>query len=243
MGGSLCLIPAKGCSTRLPRKNMLPINGHPLIAHSIRKAIKSALFDVVCVSTEDAEIAETARRYGAEVPFIRPDELSRDPATIIDVVRHAVGYFSEEEMGFDDIVVLLPTAPFVTVDDLRRAKEKFVESGAESLLSVTMTESPPFNAWLVDGEADSQRLVPCFPDSPYKFVKSTECPQTYRSNGAVLILSGAQLAAKKDYRSMSAIPYIMPPERSIDIDTQFEFSLAQQLIASGLVEQQMEIFL
>jgi len=239
----LCIIPAKGCSTRLPRKNMLLLNGHPLIAHSVRKAIKSALFDVVCVSTEDAEIAETARRYGAEVPFMRPDELSRDPATIIDVVKHAVGHFTEDEFSFDDIIVLLPTAPFVTVDDLRRAKEKFVESGAESLLSVTMTESPPFNAWLVDGEADGERLVPCFPDSPYKFVKSTECPKTYRSNGAVLILSGAQLAAKKDYRSMSAVPYIMPPERSIDIDTQFEFSLAQQLIESGLVEQQMEIFL
>ena len=162
----LCLIPAKGCSTRLPRKNMLPLGGHPLIAHSVRKAITSDLFDVVCVSTEDQEIATIASSYGADVPFIRPDYLARDPATIEDVMLHALDYYNAEGIIFHELFVILPTTPFVTVQDLLKAQEFFRASGADALLSVTPTDFPPFNAWLIHHEKDYQRLTPCFPESP-----------------------------------------------------------------------------
>ena len=141
---------------------MLPLGGHPLVGHSIRKAMATALFDMICVSTEDKELAETARSYGADVPFMRPEHLSRDPATIVDVVLHAVDFYAQKDRDFDNICVLLPTTPFVTVQDIHDGHSLYMRSGGEGLLSVTQAEFPPFNAWLIDGKADGQRLKPCF---------------------------------------------------------------------------------
>lgn len=182
---TLCLIPAKGCSTRLPRKNMLPLGGEPLISRTIKKALESELFKQVCVSTEDLEIAEVAKRQGADVPFIRPEILSHDPATIVDVVLHALEYYQQQGDHFDQVCVLLPTTPFTTISDINNAMEVFSGQDENALLSVTTTEFPPYNAWLIDG--DENKLISCFPDSSYRTTKSTECPKTYRSNGAILI--------------------------------------------------------
>jgi CMP-N-acetylneuraminic acid synthetase len=222
---------------------MLPLGGHPLIAHSVRKAITSDLFDVVCVSTEDQEIATIASSYGADVPFIRPDYLARDPATIEDVMLHALDYYNSEGIIFHELSVILPTTPFVTVQDLLKAQEFFRASGADALLSVTPTDFPPFNAWLIHHEEDYQRLTPCFPESPYKFVKSTECPTTYRSNGAIIIVNVPAFLASKDYRKLTIVPFVMPQERSLDIDTEFEYNLAQSLWNNSAFKMQGDLFL
>ncbi len=230
MTSTLCLIPAKGCSTRLPRKNALPINGQPLISRAIEKALLSELFDEVCVSTEVEEIAELARASGAKGPFMRPDELSRDPATITDVILHALEFYAEADIHFDTVFVILPTAPFVTADDLKLALQQFERQPGSVVMSVTTTDFPPYNAYIIGENApDEGMLTPCFPDSPYKYVKSTECPATYRSNGAILILSAQPLLQERTYRALPLRPYIMPVERSLDIDTELEYRFAQFL--------------
>ena len=161
MNNTLCLIPAKGCSTRLPKKNLLPLGGVPLIGRTIQKAIASNCFKTICVSTEDEEIASVAKTYGAEVPFIRPDELSRDPSTIVDVMMHAIEYYKTKGEDYEKLCVLLPTAPFVTVDDIESAMVVFNNSHENVLLSVTNTEFPPYNAWLVKEKKGHNVLAPC----------------------------------------------------------------------------------
>ncbi|PHS70966.1 MAG: hypothetical protein COB23_01540 [Methylophaga sp.] len=237
MVDTLCLIPAKGCSTRLHRKNMLPLGGEPLISRSIKKALEARIFKHVCVSTEDLAIAELAKYQGAEVPFIRPEKLSHDPATIVDVVLHALNYYKEQGDFFEQVCVLLPTAPFVTVADIKNAMDVFNDRGDNALLSVTNTEFPPYNAWLINKTESEDVLSPCFPDSSYRYTKSTECPSTYRSNGAILIVNSHAIQKNKGYQSESIIPYIMPAARSLDIDTELEYQFAVFLYEAGLHEQ------
>lgn len=237
MNNTLCLIPAKGCSTRLPKKNLLPLGGVPLIGRTIQKAIASNCFKTICVSTEDEEIASVAKTYGAEVPFIRPDELSRDPSTIVDVMMHAIEYYKTKGEDYEKLCVLLPTAPFVTVDDIESAMVVFNNSHENVLLSVTNTEFPPYNAWLVKEKKGHNVLAPCFPDSPYKYIKSTECPETFRSNGAVLIVTVDKFYENNSYSGMDIVPYIMPPLRSLDIDTKDEYLYAEFLYESGRYEK------
>lgn len=238
----ICIIPAKGASSRLPRKNLLPLGGHPLVGHSIRKAAATSLFGVICVSTEDEELAETARSYGADVPFMRPEYLSRDPATIVDVVLHAVEFYAQKGRGFDQVCVLLPTTPFVTVQDIRDGYSIYMRCGEEGLLSVTRAEFPPFNAWLIDDKTGDPRLKPCFPDSPYKSMKSTECPKAYRSNGAFLFTNLTTLRAHRNYYRSAPVPFVMPQSRSIDIDTDFEYRVACALWEAEGAQIAKEIF-
>jgi len=113
----------------------------------------------------------------------------------------------------------------------------FENSQENVLLSVTKTEFPPYNAWLVNSDSGRSVLEPCFPDSPYKFTKSTECPQAYRSNGAVLIVSVDEFYNHQGYRGMEIVPYIMEADRSIDIDTEAEFQYAEFLFQSGRYKQ------
>jgi CMP-N,N'-diacetyllegionaminic acid synthase len=227
---TLCLIPAKGCSTRLPRKNLLPLNGQSLIERAIEKAVAAQLFDEICVSTEDEEIAEVARNSGASVPFLRPENLSHDPSTITDVMLHALEFYVQEGRSFDTVFVMLPTAPFVTGDDLQTAASIYQPASHETLVSVTQAEFPPYNAFIIgQGANGGDVLEPCFPDSPYKYVKSTECPQAYRSNGAILITDSKLLLENRSYRELPVRPYVMPAERSLDIDTQLEYEFAQFL--------------
>ncbi|NOQ81336.1 MAG: NTP transferase domain-containing protein [Methylophaga sp.] len=234
---TLCLIPAKGCSTRLPRKNMLPLGGEPLISRTIKKALKSGVFKTVCVSTEDQEIAEVAEKQGADVPFMRPEILSHDPATIVDVVLHALEYYQCQGEHFERVCVLLPTAPFVTISDINNAMDVFNERDGNALLSVTTTEFPPYNAWLINGTENESKLIPCFPESPYRATKSTECPEAYRSNGAILIVNSQAIQNYNGYQSGGIIPYIMPSIRSLDIDTELEYQFAVFLYEAGSHEK------
>lgn len=227
---SLCLIPAKGNSIRLPRKNVLPLDGKPMINRVIEKAISSSLFDEVAVSTEDKEIADLSRKAGASVPFIRPEELSKDPATLVDVILHALEHYQKEGVAFDKVCVLLPTTPFLSIQDIQFANELFDNNPGYTVFSVSPSESPPFNSWIIQENNGVKELAPCFPDSKYKFTKSTECPTTYRSNGAVLITGVLNFLENKTYREDPMMPYVMPADRSIDIDTPLEYQFSKFLI-------------
>lgn len=239
MRDTLCLIPAKGCSTRLPKKNLLPLGGEPLIARIIYKAKTANVFAHICVSTESDEIATVAKASGGDVPFLRPENLSHDPSTIVDVALHALAFYeSEKKVRFKQVCVLLPTTPFVEVDDIKMALELYMTSDEKTLLSVSRTEFPPFNAWVVESRENENVLAPCFPDSPFRHTKSTECPVTYRSNGAVLIVDVENLKRNKSYHSSAIIPYEMPASKSLDIDTEADYQYAKFLYESEMFKSE-----
>ncbi|GDY27927.1 pseudaminic acid cytidylyltransferase [Agarivorans sp. Toyoura001] len=132
---TVAIIPARGGSKRIPRKNIKLFNGKPIIAYSIESALQSQCFDRVIVSTDDTEIASIAKQYGAEVPFIRPANISNDYATTLDVIHHAVATLSTEQQ-FRDVCCIYATAPFITPSQLLEGKKLFADKNADYLFPV-----------------------------------------------------------------------------------------------------------
>lgn len=241
MSRTICIIPAKGGSTRLPRKNLLSLGGHPLIAHAIRKAFRVPDLDRIVVSTEDEEVAQVAQRYDAEVPFVRPKELSVDPATIADVCVHALRWHrAERGETFDRLLLLLPTSPLVLVSDIRDVLASFERSGSKGcVLTVCQTESPPYTAQLM---IDGDYLRPAVPESPFHDKKSTECPTTYHSNGCVCVVETAWLERERGLYGAETRGFIMDRLRSVDIDTPADFTWAKALYEIPWIEKEKDLF-
>ncbi len=224
-GKTLCLIPAKGGSTRLARKNVLPLGGKPLLGWAIEAAVQSGLMDRIVVSTEDQQIAEIARELGADVPFLRPPHLARDPAGVVDVALHTLGELRSQEAEFQTLVILLPTCPFRTAEDIRNACALFRDTSASFLMSVSRYEHTPFAALSLD---DEQRLRPYFPE--YIGKKSQEMPAAFRANGAIHVLEVTAFERERSYYAQPLIGYEMPWQRSIDIDTEHDLRFAESLL-------------
>jgi N-acylneuraminate cytidylyltransferase len=146
----IAVIPARGGSKRIPGKNIRPFAGKPIIGWSIDAARESGLFDRIIVSTDCSEIAEVAVEYGAEVPFLRPAELSDDHTGIIEVVQHAIGWMRKEGIPVDYVCCILATAPFLRGDVLSMAFERLVDSNASYAFSVTGYPSPIQRAMRID---------------------------------------------------------------------------------------------
>ena len=151
----LAVIPARGGSKRIPRKNIRLFGGLPMIAWSIRAAVESKCFDRIIVSTDDEEIAQVARGYGADAPFIRPAELSDDHAGTIPVIAHAIEWQRRHGLGATDVCCVYATAPFVSANDLHRGLETLNSTGADFAISVT---SFPFPIQRAVRITDDQRL-------------------------------------------------------------------------------------
>jgi CMP-N-acetylneuraminic acid synthetase len=228
----LGLIPAKGASTRLPRKNVRPLGGRPLIEWTIEAARQASLFDRVVVSTEDAEVAALARAAGAEVPFERPRDLAVDPAGVVQVALHALEALQAQGATFDVICIMLPTCPFRTAGDIRAAFERFRSRPEPNLMSVSAFEHTPFNAVGIDGGG----LL--FPHCPERFGgKSQQQPAAFRPNGALHILDVAWFQKSRSYHAPQVIAYEMPRERSLDIDSEADLVEAESLLSAGVVSR------
>jgi CMP-N,N'-diacetyllegionaminic acid synthase len=225
VGRKLCLIPAKGGSTRLARKNVLPLGGRPLLGWTIDAAKTSDRFDRIIVSTEDEGIVEIARQLGAEVPFLRPMHLARDPAGVVEVALHALTTLRSQGEEFQTLVILLPTCPFRTASDIRDAIALFDANGAHFLMSVSKYEHTPFAALNL---VDNLHLEAHFPQ--YIGKKSQEMPVAFRANGAIHVLDVNAFEEARSYYAQPLIGYEMPWERSIDIDTAHDLRLAESLI-------------
>jgi len=222
----LALIPARGGSKGLPRKNIRPLLGKPLIAWTIEQALNSKYIDRVIVSTDDLEIAEISKKYGAEVPFIRPKELAQDDTPTIDVVFHTLDYFENKGEKFDIIILLQPTSPLRETSDIDRALEMFINNeDALSLVSVKENEHPPF--WSL--KLKKNFLKPLF-EEKFFFKRRQELLQSYMPNGAIFIAWVDTLKEYKTFYTPKTIAYIMTPEKSIDIDTKFDFLLAEFIL-------------
>ena len=221
----LGLIPAKLGSTRLPEKNIRPLAGKPLIAWTIEAARASGVIDRLVVSTEDERVARVARDCGAEVPFLRPAELARDPAGVVQVALHALETLRRQGAEFRTLVILLPTCPLRTAKDIRDAFSFFVKRKGFFLMSVGQYSHTPFAA--LDLRKNGL-LKPFFPK--YIGKRTQQHPAAWRANGAMHILDVAAFEKTRSYYSEPLLGYPMPPERSVDIDGEAEFHEAERLL-------------
>jgi CMP-N-acetylneuraminic acid synthetase len=221
------MIPARGGSKRLERKNVSDISGKPLIAYTIEAAVESDIFDRVIVSTEDDEIASVADEHGADIPFTRPMELASDTAQVVDVTDHTLNFFDEQGVEFDRLAVLLPTTPLRTADDLVNAYERFdSHPDAEFLMCVTDYQFSPFEAL---HEVDDGMLEKYW-DHEYLEMRSQERPDLVVDNGSAYIMDVEAYERERTFYGSSLIGYYMPPERSIDVDEKFDLDLAEFLL-------------
>src|SRR4051812_27528399 len=149
-GRTLALIPAKAASSRLPGKNLLPIAGRTMLEWAIRSAREAGIFARIAVSTEDARTARAAERLGVEVPFLRPETLARDPAGVVEVALHSLDEWQRRGETFETLAILLATSPFRTAEDIRGAMRRYVDSGADFLMSVAREVHSPLSSLILE---------------------------------------------------------------------------------------------
>ena len=181
----------------------------------------------VIVSSDDKDIVRIAREYGATVPFVRPKELATDSSLAIDTVKHAVTFMEKEDgVSYDYVAVLQPTAPMRTADDIDGAIKKIMELGGDSLISVTDVGAyhPARMNRIVN-----DRLVSIL-DEGLTFIPKQDLPKVYIYNGAIYIARRGVIFEENSLRGKDCIAYIMPPERSVNIDTELDLTLAEALM-------------
>lgn len=224
----LAIIPARGGSKGLPGKNIKPLNGKPLIAYAIEAALKSKYIDRVIVTTDSDEIAEVAIQYGADVPFKRPDELSSDTASAIDVYLHTTEFvMAEEKKKIDKFMVLLPTAPLCTTEHINNAVKFFNETNATTLIAVKEAETPI--TWYMNKDQEDRIANAGF--GVGNAVTNRQVNSKYFvPNGAIYILDYDLLKNNRTYYCDNTVGFEMSAEDSVDIDTLTEFKFAEMLI-------------
>ena len=222
----LAIIPARGGSKGLPRKNIKLLNGLPLICHSIKAAFDSKLVDRVIVSTEDKEIASISKDFGAEVPFMRPDNLASDKSMVMDTYLNVVDLISQQNSKpVESFVALLPTVPLRTSEDIDEAIKIFNDKKADSVISVVEASIPIHWYRRITNDGKLKNYLPEF-----DAVKNRqELTKTYIPNGAVYVFKTEILRSTRQYYNEKTYPYIMPKERSADIDDKFDFEWVMYL--------------
>ena len=215
----------------MPKKNIKELAGAPLISYTIKAAKKSEFITRVIVSTDSEEIADVARKYGAEVPFLRPAELATDDAKAIDVYLYTIERLNlENDEQINEFLVLLPTSPLRNYMDIDQAIKIFKKKNADSVISVTETEYPP--QWI---KRISEKGVLEDYFQGMNNLNRQEYEKTYIPNGAIYIFKYNVLKKEYNYYTDKTYPYIMPNIRSIDIDTPLDFMIAEYLIKNNLV--------
>ncbi len=221
MAHNLAIIPARGGSKRIPRKNIKPFLGTPIIAYSIKAALESGLFDEVMVSTDDAEIAEIAVQYGAKVPFMRSDANSGDFATTADVILEVLEAYGKEGRMFDNACCIYPSAPFSTAAKLKEAYSTLTEKNADTVFPVMPFSFPVQRAVkLEDGRIS-------FMHPEYALSRSQDLEQAYHDAGQFYFFNAARLAETKKLVTDNTSAIIISELEAQDIDNETDWKLAE----------------
>jgi len=221
----MAVIPARGGSKGLPRKNIRHINGKPLIYYTIKEAQESKFLDRTIVSTDDKEIAEIVISYGVEV-ITRPADLAMDDTPSLPVFRHAIQYLEDVcDTYYNTIVILQPTSPLRTAADIDGAVSKYLQTGCGSVVSVCKTEHPPHWMYTLKGDI----LKPVI-EGGDKIIRRQDIPEVYRLNGAVYVTHRDNIMKQNRVITDDTRAFIMPEEKSIDIDTELDFKLVELLL-------------
>lgn len=223
---NLAIIPARSGSKGVIDKNVRDLNGKPLMAYSIEAAIKSECFDEVMVSTDSEKYADIARFCGARVPFLRSLENSSDRATSWEVVREVLNRYQEQGMQFEMVTLLQATSPLRTADDIISAYEIYKEKHASSVVSVCEVETSP----LLCNTLQAGNSLEGFISREVRDKRRQDLPQYYRVNGAIYMLKINNSNMKFELYGKSSYAYIMCQRNSVDIDTEYDFFLAEQIL-------------
>jgi N-acylneuraminate cytidylyltransferase len=218
----LAVIPARGGSKGIPGKNIRMLAGKPLIAWTIRAAMDSGVVDQIVVSTDDKEIGEIALAWGAEVPGLRPAALAQDETGSMDVVLHLAAQID----AFDWLLLLQPTSPLRSADDIRGIMNLVFERGAHSAVSLCESSSSPVWMYNID-KYDRLRSVLPFGNHVHR---RQELSPAYQLNGAMYLMKREWLLTNKNFIGSDTIGYLMPPERSADIDTPLDWEWVEFLL-------------
>ncbi len=224
----LALIPARGGSKGIPRKNVIDIAGKPLIAHSIEQALQASRITRTIVTTDNEEIADVARRYGAEVPFMRPSELSQDLSTDLEVFEHALVHLKELEGYIPDLVVQLrPTTPVRQVHVIDAAIEALLsEPRADSLKSLSPSKASPYKMWVVDQRGASPLLeLPGLTEA--HSMPRQILPTVYAGNGYVDIIRPRAILEYKSMVGRVVLPFVLD-EPIFDLDYPEQISALEE---------------
>jgi CMP-N-acetylneuraminic acid synthetase len=224
----LGVIPARGGSKSVPRKNLADLLGKPLIAYTIEAAKNSRRLSHYVVSSEDAEILEVAKRLGAPAPFVRPQELASDQAPSLPVVQHAVREMERiEGLTFDYVVLLQPTTPMRRGDDIDAALDKLIATGADSVISMCDVGAyhPARMRRIVD-----DRLVELPVKEPREMARRQDLPPVYIRNGAIYAARRDLVMLKNSMVGDDCRAFVMPEERSVNIDGRLDLLMAEILM-------------
>lgn len=222
---NIAIITARSGSKGLPNKNILPLDGKPLIAHTIIAAKESGMFDTVMVSTDSEEYAAIAREWGAEVPFLRSEENSSDKAGSWDVVREVLDEYRKRGEEFDTFTLLQPTSPLRSAEDIKNAYKLMEEKGAHSVVSMSEALVSPMLCFPIKEDLCMGGLA-----NPNNNKRRQDHPTYYNLNGALYIVRTDSLPDDNFIYTDTCYVYIMPEERSVDIDTALDFMLVETVI-------------
>lgn len=221
----LGLVAAKAGSKRFPRKNIALLRGKPLLEWTLDAARRSGVCDALAVSSEADEILDLAKTFGCDQLIKRPMELARDPAGIVDVALHALCALRAQGNIYNTIVLLAPCAPLRTAGDITEAFELYKKTAPDFVMSVSEFSHTPFSAMHINEQGS---LLPVF--SEYIGRKSQEMPAAYRPNGAIHVLDVKRFETERSYYVKPLRPFVMPIERSVDIDNPVDLEFAEALL-------------
>lgn len=213
--GAVGLITARGGSKSLPRKNVLPVAGKPLIAWTISAALESKSINQIVLSSDDDEIIKTAMEWGCPASFRRPAQLASDEASSIDVVLHAL----DQLPAYEFVILLQPTSPFRSSEDIDAAFKLMQSKGAPSCVSVCEVEQSPYWMYRLSEEGRLEKLL----SEKTTATRRQDLPPVYMLNGAIYIANVDWLRRTKTFLGEGCVAYRMPKERSLDIDTKDDF--------------------
>lgn len=220
----LVIIPARGGSIGVPRKNIKLLNGKPLIQYTIDAARSVFSSDIMCVSTEDAEIKRVVEDLGLAVPFLRPAELATDTCGTRDVILHALSYYDEIGYETDVIVLLQVTSPFREAKHIKEAMSLYDET-CDMVVSVKETKSNPYFVLMEEDENGWLQK-----SKPSSFVRRQDCPKVYEVNGAIYVMKRESLESYPNLSFPRVKKYVMDSLVSHDIDSMLDWELAELIV-------------
>lgn len=222
----LYLVMARGGSKGLPGKNLRPFRGRSLVAHTIDTALRCRHRGRIVTSTDTLELATEARRAGSDVPFLRPPALATDEASSFDVIVHALDELANAGFSPEHIVLLQPTSPLRRSDDIDAALDRMFDAGAPGVVSVSLAKPAEWLYTIDDGDG---HLRPLFRNGAAEVSRRQDARPSYLLNGAIYAAKVGYLREHRDFVGPNTIAYVMPHARSVDIDTEADFAVAEAL--------------
>lgn len=227
----LIVIPARGGSKGIPRKNIKPLNGKPLIYYAIDTARAITSDENICVSTDDKEIKSVVEAYGLQVPFLRPNELSTDTAGTYEVLLHALDFYEQQGKQYKTVLLLQTTSPFRTAEQVKEALALYDQSDADMVVSVKECPANPY--YNVFEENSDGFLHVCKGNG--NIFRRQDAPKVYEYNGAIYIMDAEKLKTTHMHKMQKRVKYIMDAQSSFDLDTMQDWEMAEMILKTNKV--------